>query len=113
MSAQPTLDRDTKNAKIMLAVFGVLTLLFVCGGGAFLGLTAANGSEEDAVNAAMGAIGPACCALSGLLMAVVSLLAFPTKKTAQLAAPIVAGIAGGIIGAVGFVIFMVAIFPAL
>jgi len=113
MSAEPSLDRDTKNAKIMLAVFGVLTLLFVCGGGGFVGYTAATGSETDAVNASMAAMGPGCCSLSGLLVALIAMFAFPTKKTVQLAAPIVAGVLGGIAGAGGLFIFMVAIFPSL
>lgn len=104
--------RDTKNAKIMLGVFGVLTLLFACGGAVVTGI-AGSGSESDGMTAAMASIGPACCSMSGLLVALISLVAFPTKPKAQLAAPIVAGIMGGFVGAVGLVVFFQVIWPSL
>lgn len=108
---EPT-AKDTKNARIMLGVFGVLTLLFACGGATVTGF-AGYGSESDGMTAAMASIGPACCSMSGLLVALISLVAFPTNSKAQLAAPIVAGLVGGIVGAVGLVVFFQIIWPSL
>ncbi len=112
MSEPVTLERDTKNAKIMLGIFAVLTLLFVCGGALVVG-AAASQRETDGVNAAMAMTGPACCALSGLMTALLALVALPTKKVAQLVAPIVAGVAGGLLGGGGILFFFAAIWPSL
>ncbi len=108
--AAPT--KDTKNAKIMLGVFGLLTLIFACGGAAITGV-AGYGSESDGMTAAMISIGPACCSMAGLLIALVSLVAFPSNSKAQIAAPIVAGIIGGFVGAVGLIVFFQIIWPSL
>lgn len=107
-----TLEKDTKNAKIMLGIFIVLTLLFVCGGGFVVGV-AGSGSETDGVNAAMGLTGPMCCSISGLLAAALAMLAMPTKPTAQLVAPVLAGIVGGVAGAVSIFMFFAVIWPSL
>ena len=112
MQNAEALERDTRNAKIMLGVFGVFTLLFACGGGAIVGI-AGYGSESDGVTAAMALFGPGCCSISGLLVAVIAMFAFPTNKTAQLIAPIVAGVLGGFVGGVGIFVFFAAIWPSL
>lgn len=114
MDQQPTLDRvsDTKNAKIMLAIFGVLTLLFVCGGAVVVGL-AGSQRETDGMNAAMALTGPACCALGGLLTSMLAMVALPTKKTAQLIAPVAVGVLAGLFGGAGIFVFFAAIWPSL
>ena len=104
--------KDTKNAKIMTAIFGGLCLLFVCGGFATVGI-AGSGSESDGVTAAMAATGPACCAISGFLTSLVTIFAFPTQKMAQLIAPIAVAIGAGVFGVIAISVFFMAIWPSL
>ena len=105
-------EKDTKNAKIMAAVFALLTLLFVCGGGLGVAAMAAD-SERQGMQAAQMAFGPGCCAISGLMMALISIFAFPRNKIAQLIAPIIAGILAGGCGGVGIVVFFETIWRSL
>ncbi len=105
-------EKDNKTAKIMIGIFAALTVLFVCGGGIVTGIAGA-GRESDGVNAAMAMMGPACCSLSGLTAAVIAMFATPGNKTAHIAAPIVAGLAGGCLGGFGISFFFAAIWPSL
>ena len=105
-------EKNTKNAKIMLGVFGACTLLFACGGGALTGFMG-YGSESAGMDAAMAMTGPACCSLSGLLFALIVMFAVPKKPTAQLIVPIVAGVLGGVFGGVSLFVFFAAIWPSL
>jgi hypothetical protein len=103
---------DVTNAKRMLVLFGVFTVIFVCGGGIVTGFFGYD-SESAGVNAAMAATGPGCCSLAGLLAAAFSLLALKGKPTAQIVAPIIAGLAGGLVGGLGIFLFFEAIWPSL
>ena len=104
--------KDRRVAYLNLAAWGGLTLLCCCGGG---GLTAALGSqsESDGVAAAYAVTGPLCCSLAGLLGAVPGLFALKGKIPLKIGLPIALGVAGGLVGVVGVVVFFEAIFPAL
>lgn len=107
----PAEKPDRKVDYIMLAVYGVLTLLFCCGGAAITGV-AGSESESDGMEAAMIAIGPGCCGCSGFLMALIGMFAFK-KPGPKIASPIIVGIVGGIAGAIGMVVFFEVIWPEL
>lgn len=103
---------DVTNARRMLILFGVFTVLFVCGGGVVTGMMGYD-SESAGVNAAMASTGPACCALAGLIAAGISLLALKGKSTAQIVVPLIAGLFGGAFGGVGIFVFFEVIWPSL
>jgi hypothetical protein len=105
-------SKDKRTAYINIAIWGGLTFLFCCGGGALTGFLA-SGSEEAGVSAAMASTGPACCAISGLAGAVPGLFALKGKTGLKFALPVILGILGGIFGGAGIAIFMTAIFPSL
>ena len=110
--APPPTELSNKNAKIMFGVFSVLTLLFCCGGALFTGIMGAD-RESAGVDAAMLMTGPACCSLSGLLVAAIAIFALKGNGALQIIAPIVAGIVGGFVGGAGIFVFFQAIWPSL
>lgn len=102
---------DRKVDYIMLAVYGLLSLVFCCGGAAITGVVGSE-SESDGMEAAMAAIGPGCCSCSGFLAALIGMFALK-KPMPKIVVPIAVSIVSGIAGAVGMVIFFEVIWPEL
>ena len=103
---------DRKVDYIMMAVYGLLTLVFCCGGALVTGIVGSE-SESDGMDAAMAAIGPGCCACSGFLTVLIGMFAFKNKTTAKIIAPIAVSIVSGIGGAIAMYVFFEAIWPSL
>lgn len=107
----PAEKPDRKIDYIMLAVYGLLTLVFCCGGAAITGVVGSD-SESDGMDAAMAAIGPGCCSCSGFLMVLIGMFAFK-KPVPKIVAPIAVSIFSGIAGAIGMYVFFEVIWPEL
>jgi len=114
LEAQPAPgdQSDKTTGYVMLGIFGLFTLLFCCGGSA-LTLIAGADSERAGMQAAFLSSGPACCSISGFLMAAIGLVAFKGKPALKIAAPFLVGILAGIVGAVCTLIFFETIWRSL
>lgn len=106
------LEKVRKAGLIMLGIFGVLTLLFVCGGGLVTGVVA-SGSERKGVAASMFAIGPAMFALSGLVGAVIGHFAIKEKLAFKIILPLALGFFIGPCSVGCLLFFYEAIWPSL
>lgn len=119
MNQGPVVQQDPEAAakaakvgKIMIGVFAVLTLLFVCGGGVVTGI-AASGSERDGVMASKFAVGPAFFALSGLLVSVIAHFAIKENVALKVIIPLVAAFVMGPCSVGCLFFFYKAIWPSL
>ncbi len=101
-----------KAGMIMLGIFGVLTLLFFCGGLAAVGVSGYN-SESAGVTAMYVAVGPAMFSLLGFLGAVIGHFAITENFAAKIAVPLVVGFLGGPCSLGCTFVFFQAIWPSL
>lgn len=109
-------ERDPKANKaglIMLALFGVGSLFFVCGGALALGFSAANNSEREAVQLSYFILSPMGGALAGLITSIITHFAVKQNIIAKIAIPLIAAFFGipCVLGCVVF--FYEAIWPSL
>ena len=85
------MEKARKAGLAMIALFGVGTLLFACGGGIITGV-AGYGSERDGVMASQIFIGPGFGALAGLLAAVIGHFAIKENLGLKIGIPIGVGL---------------------
>lgn len=88
----PTSDRDPtahKTGLVMIGLFAVGCVLFVCGGGLALGVSAANNSERDAVKLSYFILSPMGAAIIGLVASVITHFAIKKSAVAKVIIPLV------------------------
>ena len=105
-------EKARKAGLVMIALFGVGTLLFTCGGALLTGV-AASGRERDGMMAAQVAIGPGFGALVGLLAAVIVHFAVKENLGLKIGVPIGAAIFGAPCAAGCMFGFFEVIWPSL
>lgn len=89
----PASDRDPKAHKaglIMLALFGVGCLIFVCGGALALGFSASENSESEAVVLSYFILSPMGGAIVGFITSVITHFAIKQNMIAKIAIPPIA-----------------------
>ena len=112
-SASPDEQAKVRKAgMIMMGIFGVLTLLFFCGGLAAVGASGYN-SESAGVTAMYVAVGPAMFALCGFIASLVGHFAIKENLMAKGAVPLVVGFLMGPCSLGCTFVFFQAIWPSL
>jgi len=106
------LAKVRKAGLVMMGIFGVLVLLFFCGGLAGVGAAGYN-SESAGVTAMYVAVCPAMFALLGFIGSVIGHFAIKEKLAAKIAVPLVVGFVAGPCSLGCTFLFFEAIWPSL
>ncbi len=109
-------ERDPKAHKaglVMLGIFAVGCVLFVCGGAVGLGVSAANNSESEAVTLSYFILTPMGAAIAGMVTSIITHFAIKQSVAAKLAIPPIVALftMPCVLGAM--VVFYEAIWPSL